>query len=148
MRFDLSVSEFVRDLFFGEELEVFDEHTWRPYCHVRDFSRLIDTVLRADQEKVNFEVFNAGGDVNNNTKKMIVDAILEYLPDAKVRYTANGSDPRNYKVDFNKVKSVLGFEPYFTVKMGIEELIQALDFGVYSDSIQDMNRYGNYQINY
>ena len=48
MRFDLSVSEFVRDLYFGEELLDFDEHTWRPYCHVRDFARLIDLVIKAD----------------------------------------------------------------------------------------------------
>jgi nucleoside-diphosphate-sugar epimerase len=56
MRFDLSVSEFVRDLYFGEELLVFDEHTWRPYCHVRDFARLIDLVINADSENVNFEI--------------------------------------------------------------------------------------------
>lgn len=148
MRFDLSVSEFVRDLYFGEELLVFDEHTWRPYCHIRDFSRLIDLVLNAPKEKVNFEVFNAGGDVNNNTKKMIVDSILEYLPNAKVKYTNNGSDPRNYKVSFNKVKEVLNFEPKFTVKQGISELIDALEVGLYSDSIENKNNYGNYKINY
>lgn len=148
MRFDLSVSEFVRDLYFGEELLVFDEHTWRPYCHVRDFSRLIDLVLKAEKSKVNFEVFNAGGDKNNNTKKMIVDTILEYLPDARVRYTDNGSDPRNYKVSFDKVKTGLGFEPLYTVRMGVEELIEALEIGVYADSLQNKNRYGNYEINY
>ena len=58
MRFDLSVSEFVRDLYFGEELVVFDEHTWRPYCHVRDFARLLETVVNAEKEVVDFEIFN------------------------------------------------------------------------------------------
>jgi nucleoside-diphosphate-sugar epimerase len=148
MRFDLSVSEFVRDLYFGEDLLVFDEHTWRPYCHVRDFSRLIDLVLKAEKAKVDFEVFNAGGDINNNTKKMIVDSILSYLPEANVKYTTNGSDPRNYKVNFNKVKTVLGFEPNFTVNMGVNELIDALGVNVYDDSLKNKNNYGNYQINY
>lgn len=148
MRFDLSVSEFVRDLYFGEDLLVFDEHTWRPYCHVRDFSRLIDLVLKAEKAKVDFEVFNAGGDINNNTKKMIVDSILSYLPEANVKYTTNGSDPRNYKVNFNKVKTVLGFEPNFTVNMGVNELINALEVNVYDDSLKNKNNYGNYQINY
>ena len=146
MRFDLSVSEFVRDLHSGEELLVFDEHTWRPYCHVRDFARLIDLVLESEKDKVDFEVFNAGGDSNNNTKKMIVDHIIQYIPNAKVKYTANGSDPRNYKVNFNKVKTVLGFEPVYTVKMGIEELIDALNMEVYADSLEDNKRYGNYKI--
>ncbi len=148
MRFDLSVSEFVRDLYFGEELLVFDEHTWRPYCHVRDFARLIDLVIDADSQKVYFEVFNAGGETNNFTKKMIVDTIASYIPEAKIKYVANGSDPRNYKVSFNKVKETLGFEPKYKVKDGIEELINALKVGVYSDSLQHKENYGNYEVNY
>jgi nucleoside-diphosphate-sugar epimerase len=148
MRFDLSVSEFVRDLYFGEELLVFDEHTWRPYCHVRDFARLIDIVISTETEKIYFEVFNAGGEVNNFTKKMIVDTIKEYLPEAKIKFGSNGSDPRNYKVSFKKAKEILGFEPKYSVKDGIEELIKAFEIGVYSDSLDDKNRYGNYIINY
>lgn len=148
MRFDLSVSEFVRDLFFGEELLVFDEHTWRPYCHVRDFARLIELVISAKPAAVNFEVFNAGGEVNNFTKKMIVDTIASYLPEAKIKFGANGSDPRNYKVSFKKVKDRLGFEPHYSVKDGIEELISALKIGVYADSMSDKNKYGNYEIKY
>ena len=148
MRFDLSVSEFVRDLYFGEELLVFDEHTWRPYCHVRDFARLIDIVISTETEKIYFEVFNAGGEVNNFTKKMIVDTIKEYLPESKIKFGSNGSDPRNYKVSFKKAKEILGFEPKYSVKDGIEELIKAFEIGVYSDSLDDKNRYGNYIINY
>lgn len=148
MRFDLSVSEFVRDLFFGKELLVYDEHTWRPYCHVRDFARLLEIVITAPNEKVDFEVFNAGGDVNNFTKKMIVDGIINEIPDAKVKYGENGSDPRNYRVSFDKVKNVLGFEPAYTVKDGINELVEALNNGFYGDSLDNKNAYGNYVINY
>lgn len=147
MRFDLSVSEFARDIFFGKELLVYDEHTWRPYCHVRDFARLLETVLVADKSKVNFEIFNAGGDVNNFTKKMIVDAILNAVPNGKVVYGQNGSDPRNYKVSFEKVKRVLGFEPNFTVERGINELMEALKNGFYADALENPNKYGNYVIN-
>jgi nucleoside-diphosphate-sugar epimerase len=148
MRFDLSVSEFVRDLYFGEELLVFDEHTWRPYCHIRDFARLIDLVIHADKAKVNFEVFNAGGEVNNFTKKMIVDTIASFIPEANIKFGANGSDPRNYKVSFQKVKNTLGFEPQYSVKQGIEELINAFKIGVYGDSMTNKNKYGNYEITY
>ena len=148
MRFDLSVSEFVRDLYFGEELLVYDEHTWRPYCHVRDFARLLDIVINAENDKVNFEVFNAGGDVNNFTKKMIVDEIIKHVPQGKVKYGENGSDPRNYKVSFAKVKETLGFKPIFTVQDGIKELVDALKIGMYKDSLENKNKYGNYTINY
>ena len=148
MRFDLTVSEFTRDLFFGEELLVYDKHTWRPYCHVRDFARLIDLVINADTDTINFEVFNAGGDVNNFTKKMIIEAIQEQLPNSIVNYVENGSDPRNYKVSFEKAGKLLGFEPKFTVKHGIKELIDAMEIGLFNDSRDNRERYGNYKIYY
>ena len=148
MRFDLTISEFTRDLFAGKELLVFDENTWRPYCHVRDFARLIDLVIHAKKEIVNFEVFNAGGDKNNYTKKMVVDKIIENLPEAKISYTENGSDPRNYKVNFSKVRNRLGFEPKYSVEYGIKELIEAMKNGIFSDSIKNKNKYGNFEIDY
>lgn len=146
MRFDLTVSEFTRDIFFGQELLVYDENTWRPYCHVRDFASLLETVILAEKEKVNFEVFNAGGDKNNYTKKMIIEEILKYYPDAKIKYASAGSDPRNYRVSFAKLRKVLGFEPSYSVSRGIKELLEALEKGLYSDSIINKEKYGNFKL--
>ena len=148
MRFDLTISEFVRDLYFGNELEVFDEHTWRPYCHVRDFARLIHKVIIAENEVVNFEIYNAGGEKNNATKQMIVNKILESIPDAKVKYKENGSDPRNYKVSFKKIEQKLGFKPKYSIDDGVKELIDAFRIGLYNDSIINKEYYGNYVLNY
>lgn len=148
MRFDLTVSEFTRDIFLGKELVVFDENTWRPYCHVRDFAKLLDQVLNADTNLIDFQVFNAGGDVNNYTKQMIVEEVIKLIPNGKIRYSSNGSDSRNYKVSFLKVKSILDFEPSYSVPYGINELVEALKIGMYSDSSRDSNKYGNYEIRY
>jgi nucleoside-diphosphate-sugar epimerase len=79
-RFDLTVNEFTRELFLGNELLVYDAHTWRPYCHVHDFARLIARVLDFPVADVRFQVFNAGGDANNHTKRSIVALVLERLP--------------------------------------------------------------------
>ena len=148
MRFDLTISEFTRELFFGETLIVFDEHTWRPYCHVRDFARLIEIVFNAEKSLVNFQVFNAGGDKNNFTKKMIVDCIASKIEGAKIEYNQNDSDPRNYKVNFNKVKTVLGFVPEKSVEDGIDELIESFNLGLFKDSKTNYEQYGNYKLNY
>jgi len=148
MRFDLTISEFTRDMALGKDLLVYDAHTWRPYCHVQDFARLIHTVLEAPSKKVAFEVFNAGGDLNNATKQMIVDSIHKKIPDAKVRYQEHGSDPRNYRVNFNKVKSTLGFEPRYSVQDGIDELVDAINNHVFEHVEENRNFYGNYEINY
>jgi nucleoside-diphosphate-sugar epimerase len=148
MRFDLSISEFTRELFFDRELLVFDEHTWRPYCHVKDFSLLIEIVINSNKDKVNFEIFNAGGDVNNYTKKMILDVIAKEIPTLKIKYDNKGSDPRNYRVSFSKVKNVLNFEPKYTVVDGVKELINAFKIGLFDDSFDNKDKYGNYHVKY
>ena len=148
MRFDLTVSEFTRELAIGNELLVFDADTWRPYCHVRDFARLIHLVLEADNNKVSFEVFNAGGEVNNATKQMIVDKILTQVPGGKVSYQAHGSDPRNYRVNFYKVSEVLGFEPKYTIDDGITELKSMIDNHIFDLVESNRDFHGNYTIEY
>jgi nucleoside-diphosphate-sugar epimerase len=77
---------------------------------------------------------------------MIVDAIVSNIPEAKILYSNNGSDPRNYKVNFNKVKTTLGFEPQYTVQDGIAELIDGLKNGLYSDAVKNKEKYGNYTL--
>lgn len=145
MRFDLTVSEFTRALALGEDLLVFDAHTWRPYCHVRDFSELIRRVLEAPAARVGFEVFNAGGEVNNYTKQMIVDQILAELPGARVRYQEHGADPRNYRVSFAKVRERLFFTPAHTVTDGVRELIAAIRQGLFHDITQPESFHGNWK---
>jgi nucleoside-diphosphate-sugar epimerase len=148
MRFDLTVSEFTRDMYQGRDLLVYDADTWRPYCHVQDFADVIQRVLEAPAEAIAFEVFNAGGDSNNFTKRMIVEAIQKHLPDAPVTYQAHGSDPRNYRVNFAKIRERLAFEPRYSVEDGIQELLKALEQKLFADATTRPNFYGNYEITY
>jgi nucleoside-diphosphate-sugar epimerase len=146
MRFDLTVNEFTRALANEQELIVFDAHTWRPYCHVKDFGRLIQIVIDAPHKDVAFEIFNAGGEANNYTKQGIVEIILSLLPSAKVKYQDHGSDPRNYRVSFSKVRDRLGFKPKYTVLHGVTELLDAINERVFDRVDQMHNFYGNYEI--
>lgn len=126
MRFDLTINEFTRDLYFKEKLVVYDELSWRPYCHVLDFSKLIVKVLEAKKEIVKFEIFNAGAEVNNATKKNIIEKISKFIKNNDVVYSNNGSDKRNYKVDFKKVNKVLNFKPDYLIEDGINEIIESI----------------------
>jgi nucleoside-diphosphate-sugar epimerase len=146
MRFDLTVNEFARELFLGRELVVYDADTWRPYCHVRDFARLIQRVLEAPSDLVSFEVFNGGGDANNLTKRQIVKMVLEHVPRGRVVYRDNSADPRNYRVDFRKVRERLSFEPEFDVNYGISEIIAALGSHLLDDVDDRLSFYGNYEL--
>jgi nucleoside-diphosphate-sugar epimerase len=133
MRFDLTISEFTRELTIGKELLVYDAHTWRPYCHIADISAAIIRVMDAPAGKVRGEVFNVGSDHANYTKQMVVDAVLQYLPQSQVRYREGDFDPRNYRVNFEKIREVLDFAPSFTVESAIQRLIKALNGGLYED---------------
>ena len=148
LRLDLTINEFAYAAEKGEEIVVFNPHAWRPYCHVNDIARLIKIVIDAPQYKVAFEVFNAGGDVNNYTKQSIIDAIIDEVSTTNVRYQDQVTDPRNYRIDFSKVKTVLGFEPRFTVKEGIQEIINAMRNHVYDNIDPKSNLYSNYEIKY
>lgn len=148
MRFDLTINEFVRDLYEKGNIVVYDADTWRPYCHVNDFARLVRIVLDAPKDKIHFQVFNAGGDDNNYTKRMLVNKILKLLPAANVHFQEHGGDPRNYKVNFDKVKNVLGFSPKYSVEFGVQELLGALENKVFNNSGEFRNFHGNYEIQY
>src|SRR4051812_36000454 len=131
MRFDLTVNEFVRELHLGKELLVFDPKTWRPYCHVKDFSRAIEQVLCAPVDKVDFEVFNVGREENNFTKLMIVEEIVKHIPQSKIAYQESGADPRNYRVNFEKIRQTLGFTPEVSVQQGVSEILASLRKGLF-----------------
>lgn len=146
MRFDLTVNEFVRDLHMGKELLVFDAQTWRPYCHVRDFSRAVEQVLNAPSQKVGFEVFNVGSEENNYTKQMIVDEVLKSLPASKVKYQEKGADPRNYRVNFNKIRQTLDFTPEVSVREGVAETLAALKLHLFDHVEEQKHFFGNYEI--
>jgi nucleoside-diphosphate-sugar epimerase len=105
-------------------------------------------VLSAPASDSAFQIFNAGGDTNNNTKRMVVEAISAYLPTAPVKYQERGSDPRNYRVDFSKIRNTLGFTPAFDVDAGIRELIVALDSGIFHKIDMPPKFFGNYEIDY
>jgi hypothetical protein len=67
---------------------------------------------------------------------MIVNEIfkcLHDLPPTLVTYVQKTEDPRDYRVDFSKIHSTLGFEITKRVPDGIRELSVLLRQGVISD---------------
>jgi nucleoside-diphosphate-sugar epimerase len=133
MRFDLTVNEFTRDLWADKQLEVFGEQFWRPYVHVRDAARGVRTALEVPEALVKREVFNVGRSGENYRKLDLVDEIQGQLKRGKVSYVRRDEDPRDYKVSFDKVRSVLGFETTKTVPDGIAEIASALDRNAFED---------------
>lgn len=144
MRFDLTINQFIYEAYNKKNLKIYDANTWRPYCHVIDFARAIKNIIFQDNKLVNGEVFNVGSEDNNSTKKMLVDQIYENFTDFKVQYEKGGEDPRNYRVNFQKMRDLLNFEPKYKIDYGIREIISYLD----SNRIDDkkISQMGNFKI--
>ena len=134
MRFDLTISEFTRELAMGNELEVYDADTWRPYCHINDTSAAIMAVLGADADAVGGEVFNVGGEDGNYTKRMVVETALDAIDgEGEVKFTEGGVDARNYRVSFEKIRDRLGFEPTHGVPGSVRSLVGAIRAGMFAE---------------
>jgi nucleoside-diphosphate-sugar epimerase len=146
MRFDLTISEFTKELALGKELLVFDENTWRPYCNVSDISNAIIKVIESPKEMVFGQVFNVGSNNNNYTKKMILDLIKKHVREAAIEYKKGGFDPRNYRVSFDKVKNTLGFEAQVSAEESIIQVVNAIENMLFPDIDTRKNFYGNYEI--
>lgn len=133
MRFDLTVNEFTKELALGRELVVFGEQFWRPYCYVGDLARAIIAVLNRPRNVVAFNVFNVGDTRENYTKKMIVEELLRLMPDGRVRYVKKEEDPRDYRVNFDKICNELGFRISRTVPEEMGTISDSLKLGVIND---------------
>jgi nucleoside-diphosphate-sugar epimerase len=131
MRFDLTVNQFTRDLWLGRPLEVFGEQFWRPYLHVADAARAVRLVLSAAEAWG--RVFNVGRSDENYRKLDLVQMITGRLGRGDVTYVHRDEDPRDYRVDFSRIRDELGFVPLATVADGVDELIDALERGRFED---------------
>lgn len=125
MRYDLTINQFVFELFKKGFIEVYDFNTWRPYCHVKDFALLIHKVISAKDSLTSYQIFNAGGNKNNFTKKNIAYTIRDEIG-GNIVLLKKSQDKRNYVVDFSKVKKILNFTPKYSVKYGVREILKNL----------------------
>jgi len=143
MRFDLTVNHFTKSIFENKNLEIYDPETWRPYCHVKDFARLIHTTTICNKKKIAFEVFNAGRSKNNFRKIDIVNKIKKMFYVKNISFKKNDIDQRNYKVNFEKVKKVLKFKTKFSLEYGVNEIYHAIKKNKFTNNKSQL---GNYYI--
>lgn len=134
IRFDLTVNEFTRNAAINGEQEIWGAQFWRPYCHVVDLARSVVLVLESPEEKVRTNVYNVGSTDENYNKGMIIEAVCKVVPNVQVNYVEMNEDPRDYRVNFDKIKQELGFTITKTVPDGVKEIYNLLKTGVVTDA--------------
>ena len=134
IRFDLTVNEFTRNATIHGEQEIWGAQFWRPYCHVDDLARAVVLVLETPEEKVRANVFNVGNTEENYNKGMIIEEVCKVVPNVKVNYVEMNEDPRDYRVNFDKIKDELGYTITKKVPEGVKEIYTLLKTGIVTDS--------------
>jgi nucleoside-diphosphate-sugar epimerase len=140
IRFDLTVNEFTRNATVNGEQEIWGAQFWRPYCHVDDLARAVVLVLESPEAKVRANVFNVGTTEENYNKGMIIEEVCKVVPNVKVNYVEMNEDPRDYRVNFDKIKNELGYTITKKVPDGIKEIYTLLKTGIVTDSFEQKFR--------
>jgi len=126
MRLDLLVNDFCYRAVTDGFIVLFESNFKRNYIHVRDVAK---TFLHALENYTSMagEVYNVGLSSANISKLELCNAIKKYVPSLVVVEELYKKDPdqRNYIVSNEKLEAT-GWQPDFTLDLGIEELTKGL----------------------
>ena len=126
MRFDLVVNTLTAQALVDKRISIFGGNQWRPNVHCRDAARAFILALEAPASAVAGEIFNVGGDTLNHRIGDLGSMVGEIVRDVTVVRKDEVTDARDYRVGFDKIRHVLGFEPQFSVADGIREIAAAM----------------------
>ena len=138
MRFDLLVNDFAREGFARKKIVIFGEQFWRPHIHVADVARAMQIVASTPTETNAPRVFNVGRADQNFQKQTIAEMVVEQIPETVLEFVKKDEDPRSYKVNFDRIRDVYGFDLTRTAQDGVADVIKLLSAGVitnYDDGI-------------
>jgi len=128
IRFDLVVNNLTAWAFTTSEVHLkSDGSPWRPLVHVEDICRAYVSILEADRDLIHNKAFNIGTTTENYQIREVAEIVHDVVPNCEIGF-AEGAEPdkRCYRVDCNLLsRTVHGFKPQWTVRRGVEQLLEA-----------------------
>jgi nucleoside-diphosphate-sugar epimerase len=131
MRFDLAINGMVKGFLINGKIPILkDGNQWRPFVHVRDTSRAMCLLLKADRKLIQKQMFNIGSDEQNYQIFDLARRVAKSL-NMEFQYAWYGDpDHRSYRVSFEKVKKLLGYTPEFNAEKGAQEVAEGMRNGI------------------
>ena len=129
MRFDLLLQEFLRDALVENKITIFGQDFWRPLVHVQDMTDACISTINGTTQQIAGQVYNVGGNNENYTKISLAKIIQKFLPSTEIEIIDSKTDPRNYKVSFEKIKNNLNFSTKNTVEDSVKEILAKVNSG-------------------
>jgi nucleoside-diphosphate-sugar epimerase len=131
-RFDLVVNLLAAKAEFDGCITVFGGDQWRPFLHVDDAALAVAQLLSLPPG-LGAEIFNVGSNAENYTIARVGEIVKKIVPEAELILQPGDQDRRNYKVNFSKIKLMVGFKPHWTVEDGVRQVVDAIRAGEISD---------------
>lgn len=122
MRFDLVVNIMTAKGVVENDIPVYGGEQYRPLVHVHDAARAFVDVIEAPDEKVEHEIFNVGDNEMNYPITEVGRIVEENIENATVRFVEHKEDNRTYRVNFDKINHIIGWEAERSVADGVNEI--------------------------
>jgi nucleoside-diphosphate-sugar epimerase len=128
LRFDIVLNNLVAwGMTKGVILLKSDGSPLRPIVHIEDISRAFIAALEAPADVIRGQAFNVGQTAHNYRIRDIAEIVAEVVPNCRIELASDaGPDTRSYRVNFDKIASVLpAFRPQWDARRGAEQLYAA-----------------------
>ena len=132
MRFDLVVNLLARDAALKRAVSIFGGTQWRPFVHVVDIARAL-VLATSEPLPEGLPILNVGDNLENYQLRDLKEDIEHCVPEARVRIEPGTTDPRTYRVSFDRIERLWGFRATKRVRDGIEEIAAAVRNGRVAD---------------
>ena len=140
-RLDLSVNILTNFAINKNEIKVFGGDQLRPNLHIKDYCEAVETLLVAEKDKIENQIFNVGyQNMSINEIAILVKKVVqrEYPNKKEINIVKSSTDDnRSYHINSNKIKKVLGFEPKRSIEMAIKDLCDAFKEGKIINSFEN-----------
>lgn len=136
MRFDLVVNLLTAKALLEDDIPVYGGEQYRPLVHVTDAANAFVAALEADESKVDHQIFNVGDNDLNYKIKDVGRIVEDEIDGAEVRFVEYKEDERTYRVSFDKINYILGWEAERDVADGVREIADWME----TEEITDYQR--------
>ena len=132
MRFDLVVNLLTLHAVRRGKVSIFGGKQWRPFVHVRDIARALEMAM-TETPPPGAPILNVGDNLENYQLLDLREELEKRVPGVRIEVVPEASDPRTYRVSFDKIERLWGFRATRRVGDGIEEIARALKEGAIPD---------------
>jgi len=105
-----------------------DGQQYRSLIHGKDIATAFVDVLEASRFKRSGRVFHVGEESNNIRISKIAEIVKNLIPGTEIEYfKEKATDRRDYSVNCQKIKNVIGWKAECSIEEGLKDLIEKFD---------------------